>query len=87
MTFDMIDEDPDSLFYITHMGDTQCRYCESILHPRTIYHKCERNVSEEFPFHSPRRDHLLFDGDDSVYIVFGEKENKIIFKQVLELPF
>ena len=72
--------------YYTFMGDTQCKFCESFLHPRCVYHKCANLNEDGYPV-MPRRDHLLCDDGESIVIVIGEKDRALMFQQIKELPW
>jgi len=79
----MIDDDQS---YYTHMGDTQCLFCEALLHPRCVYHKCSIS-NEDGDLILPRRDHLLCDDDESIIVSVGERDKIMYFQQIKELPW
>lgn len=72
--------------YYTHMGDTQCLFCEGLLHPRCVYHKCAMH-NEDGDLIVPRRDHLLCDDESLTIISIGEREKRMYFQQIKELPW
>jgi hypothetical protein len=80
----MINDDDQA--YYTHMGDTQCLFCEALLHPRCVYHKCGI-YNEDGNLTFPRVDNLLCDDETSIIISVGDKEKRTYYQQIKELPW
>jgi hypothetical protein len=70
----------DDEYYVTQMGDTQCKYCEGYLHFRCIYHFC----GDE---HRDKVEKLLCDDNQRIIIIIGEKEKRRMYEEIWKLPW